>query len=109
MYRVNGGGSSLEEHFRALAGSGGHADRLALIQARPVAGDPALGERFVAAARAFIVGTRVARGDIGALWRDGRGAELSGARQVERVTQLFQLAHGAEHPGVIPVGHAGRA
>jgi glutamate-ammonia-ligase adenylyltransferase len=100
MYRVNAGGCTLEDYFRTLARSGGHADRLALIQARPVAGDPALSERFIDAARGFIAGARPDRRAIGALWRDGRGAELSGARQVERVTRLLQLAHGAEHPAL---------
>jgi glutamate-ammonia-ligase adenylyltransferase len=107
MYRVTAGaadGGALDDHFRALAASDDHADRLALIRARPVAGDAALGARFVDAARAFMFGAGAAPGAIGSLWRDARGAEFSGARQVERLTQLFQLAHGATHPALTPSG-----
>ena len=97
MYRVNASGRSLEDHLSSLAGSSGQADRLAFIQARAVAGDAALGARVVDAARAFVFGTPPARG---VFWRESSDAPLSGASQVARVTQLFQLAHGATYPAL---------
>src|SRR5206468_9048813 len=36
--------------------------------------------------------------------REGRSADLSGTRQVERLIQLFQLAHGAQQPALMPPG-----
>src|SRR4030095_12243483 len=53
MYRADASGRSLEDHVSALAASRGHGDRLALLQARSVAGDATLGARFVDATRAF--------------------------------------------------------
>jgi len=100
MYRVKADGRSLENHVSTLAASRGHADRLALLQARSVAGDAALGARFVDATRAFIFDTEPGRSAIGDLWREGSSGQLSGASQVERVTQLFQLAHGTAHPAL---------
>jgi glutamate-ammonia-ligase adenylyltransferase len=104
MYRVNAGGSTLDGHFRALAASGGLADRVALVQARPVAGDAALGGRFSDNARAFIFGVPADRRALGTFWDEGSGANATGAFQVERLTQLFQLAHAAQHPTLKAAG-----
>ena len=103
IYRVHAAGSPLDEYFQTLNASGRIADRLGLCQARPVAGDPGLGARFTDAHRGFIFGESDPRA-IGALWREGHAAQLSGARLIERVTQLFQLAYGGQHPALSQPG-----
>jgi glutamate-ammonia-ligase adenylyltransferase len=92
MYHVRATACSFDEYGRRLSTSGGMAERLALMKGRPVAGDADLGGRFVHALRPFVFSRTPDRAAIGALLRD--------SHQVERVTQLFQLAHGAQNPAV---------
>lgn len=107
MYRVRARVCSLDEYCRRLNTSGGMTERLTLIQGRPVAGDPELGRRFVERVRPFVFGkggSHADRASIGALLRERNDAEGSGAHQVERITQLFQLAHGAQNPTLCQTG-----
>ena len=64
---------------------------LSLVRARPVAGDAQLGARFIAQCEAFLY-------DSG---RDGlAGVDVSASqgREIEMLTQVMQVAHGARHP-----------
>jgi len=104
MYRVHAAAHSIDGFPDVPRGSGGLPERLSLMRARPVAGDPELGARFVDAVREHVLKAMPDRGAIGALARGDDGAETAGARQVERFTQLFQLLHGAKHPSLNHVG-----
>jgi glutamate-ammonia-ligase adenylyltransferase len=109
-YRVFASAYSLDEYCRMLSSSGGIAERLALIQGRPVAGDRELGRRFIERVRPFVFDeggepdSDNHRASIHAQLLEWDKAEVTGARLVERMTQLFQLAHGARHPTVCQTG-----
>lgn len=93
-------------------------ERQALLRARPVAGDPSVGERFLAAAAAFVDGVPLTADDVREIRRMkariereripagedpqfhlklGRGS-LS---DVEWCVQLLQLQHGVAEPGTM--------
>jgi glutamate-ammonia-ligase adenylyltransferase len=91
-------------------------ERQALLKARPVAGDGALGEEFVRAAASFVFGTvlpaagiedvRASKARIEELVR-ARGKEdqelkvgRGGIRDVEFAVQLLQLVHGRRYESI---------
>ena len=103
-------------------------ERQALVRARPVAGDSALGERFMALTRSFVWGRPLTPDDVAAIRRMkariererisahedpqfhlklGRGS-LS---DIEWTAQLLQLQHGIDEPSTLgaldAIGHAG--
>jgi len=98
----------LREHARVW-------EKQALLKARIVAGDTALGERFLAEARPLIfdVSDNTARESVrtmkrlteshlrrrGQTWGEVKLGEGS-IRDIEFVVQYLQLAHGKEHPAV---------
>jgi glutamate-ammonia-ligase adenylyltransferase len=105
MYRVQAVACAIDEPVPVRQVAGGLLDRLSLTRARGVAGDQALAARFVDALREFLFEAMPDRGAIEAFSRGDDGAEpVGGARQVERVTALFQLAHGAQHPALNQIG-----
>lgn len=92
-------------------------ERQALLKARMVAGDPAVGQPFVAALRSWAYGRGLTFEEISSLKRikqrleersARRGEErrevklgYGGIRDVEYVIQFLQLLHGAHHPDVV--------
>lgn len=87
------------EHFGTADDVG---ERLALTRARPVAGDAELGGRFMAACQPFV-------------YRDGQGkAEMPSAAErrraaseIEILTQVLQLEHGARYAALRQTGTLG--
>jgi len=91
-------------------------ERQALLKARVIAGDRALGEEFVQSVRAWVYGRGLAFEEIGSIKRIKgriearalqRGEERTevklgygGIRDVEYVIQFLQLMHGARNPEV---------
>jgi glutamate-ammonia-ligase adenylyltransferase len=105
MYRVQAAACPIDEHVPVLQASGGLLERLSLTRARAVAGDQSLAARFVDALHGCLFEAMPDRGAVGAFSRGDHGAEPGGsARRVERVTALFQLAHGAQHPALSQIG-----
>jgi glutamate-ammonia-ligase adenylyltransferase len=96
---------SLNEYAEHYARSDDSAERFALTRARAIAGDAELGARFIAACQPFIY-----RDPVG-----GRFATIASDEQrsgqdvstVERLTQSFQLQHGARHTALRHAGTLG--
>ena len=99
------------EHYYRSVGRGW--ERQALLKARPVAGDLALGAAFLARLEPWVYGRPLLSGEIGEIRRLKRAMEDSpdsgagnlktgrgGIRDVEYVVQFLQLLLGAEHPAV---------
>lgn len=102
---------SIEDYYRLR---GRTWERLALVRARPVAGDLALGARFLERVRPFIYGRPFeadARDEVRRLKEEtdrevARRGETSrnvklgagGIREIEFLTQAFQLRFGARRP-----------
>jgi glutamate-ammonia-ligase adenylyltransferase len=75
-------------------------ERLSLARARPVAGDAQLGARFVAQCQSFLYGSG----------HNGLAAAVtpaSGGQEIETLTKVFQVAHGAQHAPLRGVGTLG--
>jgi [glutamine synthetase] adenylyltransferase / [glutamine synthetase]-adenylyl-L-tyrosine phosphorylase len=87
---------SLDEAAAHYLSHGGMPERLALIKARPIAGDRDLGRRFLDGAHAFVYGSPVDRRAL--LQQAGEAGD--GIREVELLTQLFQLTHGGDRPSL---------
>lgn len=91
---------SLDEYSEHYAASGDIGERLALTRARPIAGDAELGARFMASCQPFV-------------YRHAPGAATPppennrAAYEIERVTQLLQLAHGERHAALRHTGTLG--
>jgi glutamate-ammonia-ligase adenylyltransferase len=92
---------SLEEYGEHFAKSVDAPERGALARVRAIAGDADLGRRFIAASEAF------------AFRGPGRGTGVEAlpdpasdpaSADIDRVTQVFQLRHGAAHA---PLRHVG--
>ncbi len=91
-------------------------ERQALLKARVIAGDRALGEEFVQSVRSWVYGRGLSFEEIGSIKRiksrieeraQQRGEERTevklgygGIRDVEYVIQFLQLLHGARNPEV---------
>lgn len=105
---------SLEKGVSYCERAAGTDARLALINMRPIAGDPALGTRFLERVRPIVFGARPAPTTLDAPAagsargeppdaareqdaRDVRGGP-GGSREVELLTRRLQLLHGARHP-----------
>jgi [glutamine synthetase] adenylyltransferase / [glutamine synthetase]-adenylyl-L-tyrosine phosphorylase len=83
---------SLAESSAHYAACDDMRERLALVRARPVAGDADLGGRFMEACQPFVYGHRA-----GSEIRDALSEETRATQAIEELTQAFQVAHGAEH------------
>ena len=103
----------LAEYYESL---GETFERFALIKARPIAGDPALGEQFLELVQPFVYRKyldhaaieELARykaradreharhGDLDRNVKEGRG----GIREVELFVQVFQLIYGGDKPSL---------
>jgi glutamate-ammonia-ligase adenylyltransferase len=97
-YSVTGQACQADEWDNAVRTSSAIAERLALIDARAVAGDPDLGRRVVSNLRRIVFSAEADRVAIAGLLRE--------ADRVEHLVQLLQLAHGAgallPQPGTLP-------
>ncbi len=107
--------SSLDGHIRYLAKPARLWEKQALLKARVVAGDVAVGADFLRRAQPFLFGLdrESIRADVHAMkqrteaflhehgrdWGEVKLGEGS-IRDVEFVAQFLQLVHGAEHPEV---------
>jgi glutamate-ammonia-ligase adenylyltransferase len=105
--------ASAERYYQVRAATW---ERVALIRARPVAGDPGVGRRFVEIAREFTYGRpldrRAVRELLGLKMRLERQVDLKGGlqgnvklgaggiREVELVVQTLQLRHGVRRPSL---------
>ena len=111
--------NTVDAHLNYLAKHGRAWERQALLKARPIAGDFAVGDDFLRRAEPLVFATdpaavradvRAMKGRIEAgLKTAGRewGQVKSGAgsiRDIEFTTQCLQLTHGAEEPGVRSTG-----
>jgi len=76
----------------------GTPGRFALLKARRIAGDRALGARFMALAEVFVHGEPLDADAAEEMFRlqPGRGA----LKTIELFTQTLQLMHGTDHPGL---------
>ena len=111
---------SLQQSVQYYESLGETFERFALLKARPIAGDRALGERFVASIASFVYRKyldhaaieELARykaradreharhGDLDRNVKEGRG----GIREVELFAQVFQLMYGGDTPA-LRTGH----
>lgn len=88
---------ALQDYADRYAVSTDPAERLSLARARPVAGDGALGARFIAQCQSFLYGAG----------RDGLAAVSVppiGGQEIETLTTVFQVAHGAQHAALRGAG-----
>ena len=123
-YRVNlglqppapqtGAAGSLQEGTRYCEGLGETFERVALIGARPIAGDLELGRRFVDGIRPFVYRPDVDHAAVRTLARERAAADPAGEhphggdriaatsrgalREIELAARVLQLVHGARHP-----------
>jgi glutamate-ammonia-ligase adenylyltransferase len=112
--------NSLDNILGYYEGWGDTWERGALAKARPVAGDPALGRRFVSTIAAFVYRRHLDFRTIEDLrqMKERIDAELAmqhpgardvkvgrgGIREVEFAVQVLQLIHGGHHPSVRETG-----
>jgi glutamate-ammonia-ligase adenylyltransferase len=104
---------SLEEYDEYYTGYGETFERCALIKARPIAGDPDLGRRFMTRVQPFVYRKYLDRAALEELARykarsdralgtrsDARNVKAGrgGIREVELFTQLLQLTYGGQNP-----------
>jgi [glutamine synthetase] adenylyltransferase / [glutamine synthetase]-adenylyl-L-tyrosine phosphorylase len=87
------------DHYRAADDV---AERLALTRARPIAGDAELGARFIASCQPFVY--RESRHEAA---EPPRGTDERAGYEIERLTQVFQLTHGARHAALRHTGTLG--
>ncbi len=90
-----GGALTLEQGIRYCERAAGTDERLALINMRPIAGDPALVRRFLERVKPIVFG---ARPDPTTLDERNVRTGPAGSREVELFTQRLRLLHGARHP-----------
>ena len=111
-----GGALTLEQGVRYCERAAGTDERLALINMRPIAGDPALGRRLLERVRPIVFGARPgpttrdapaagsARGGTPGTVREENARDVrdgpGGSREVELFTRRLRLLHGARHPGL---------
>ena len=105
LYRVNtrlpaaaSGGSvacALDEYG---AGQARLEERLTFATARPIAGDPELGRRFLARAQSLAFSGDVDRAGLEEVSRSA--SSQSPAQSVGMLAQLLQLMHGVQHPSL---------
>ena len=110
--------NTVDAHLEYLQKHGMLWEKQAMLKARPIAGDFAVGERFLARVRPLIFGTpiEILRENVrqmkqrieDGLQKQGRrwGEVKSGQgsiRDIEFVTQFLQLARGGEHPEVLSI------
>ena len=109
-----GGALSLEQGVRHCERAAVTDGRLALINMRPIAGDAALGRRFLERVEPIVYGARpdpttldAPAGGTGGGEPPGAAAEAAArnvrsgpgsSREVELFTRRLQLLHGAQHP-----------
>jgi glutamate-ammonia-ligase adenylyltransferase len=99
---------SLRQHAQYYATWGDTFERFALIKARPIAGDPDLGRRFVELVQPFVYRRYLDYSALEEIHRHKRRAEQAhgdverdvklgrgGIREVELFTQVLQLTYGA--------------
>jgi glutamate-ammonia-ligase adenylyltransferase len=87
---------SLSDYTGHYAASTDLAERLALVRARPIAGDAELGARFIAACQPFVYGEGA-----NAVAKISAGSSMPESQlTVEFFTQAFQFRHGARHPAL---------
>ena len=91
--------ASLDDYEHHYGTANDVGERLALTRARPIAGDADLGARFMAACQAFVYRDRAHE----PIPTQG-GHESRAAREVEALTQLFQLAYGSRHAALRSAG-----
>jgi glutamate-ammonia-ligase adenylyltransferase len=104
---------SLQEHVQYYDTWGETFERFALIKARSMAGDRALGQRFIELVQPFVYRKYLDHAALEEIFRYKERAEKShsdvdrdvkvgrgGIREIELFTQALQLTYGAEYPGV---------
>ena len=96
---------SLDQGVRYCERAAGTDERLALINMRPIAGDPALGARFLERVGPIVFGARpdpAAHGPPASAGREEAARNVrsgpGGSREVELFTRRLQLLHAARHP-----------
>ena len=105
---------SLQEATRYCEGLGETFERVALIGARPIAGDLELGRRFVDGIRPFVFRMDIDHAAVRTLARERASAVPTGEhwhggdriaatsrdalREIELAARVLQLVHGARHP-----------
>ncbi len=102
--QIDGGlkACSLGEYAEHYSAAEDVAERLALTRARPVAGDAELGGRFMASCEPFVFREGPHRASVPAPAADDRAAG-----DIDRLTQAFQLTHGARHAALRHTGTLG--
>jgi [glutamine synthetase] adenylyltransferase / [glutamine synthetase]-adenylyl-L-tyrosine phosphorylase len=93
---------SLSEYTEHYSAAGGAEERLALTRARPIAGDAELGGRFMASCEPFVFSDAPRTASAPAPAGDDRAAG-----DIDRLTQAFQLTHGARHTAFRHTGTLG--
>jgi glutamate-ammonia-ligase adenylyltransferase len=93
---------SLAEYSEHFAASDDLDERLALTRARPIAGDAALGAQFMASCQPFVYRREQYRHEVPATSK-GKRAD----HDIEVLTQVMQLAHGAGHAALRHTGTLG--
>lgn len=90
----------LDEFSEHYSGSRDALERCALTRARPVAGDADLGRRFMACSESFVYAAAAEGAAAAAL----ASASAHALEEVEWVTKIFQLRHGARQASLRRVG-----
>jgi glutamate-ammonia-ligase adenylyltransferase len=104
---------SLNEHVQYYDTWGETFERFALIKARPIAGDRALGHRFIELVQPFVYRKYLDHAALEEIFRYKKRAEKAhgdldrdvkvgpgGIREIELFTQALQLTYGAQHPSL---------
>jgi [glutamine synthetase] adenylyltransferase / [glutamine synthetase]-adenylyl-L-tyrosine phosphorylase len=105
--------AACEEYYRTR---GVTWERMALLKAWPVAGDPKVGQRFLARVRPFVYGRPFGESDLEEVRRIKREIDrkiaarderhrnvklgVGGIREIEFVAQILQIRHGRRDPGL---------
>jgi glutamate-ammonia-ligase adenylyltransferase len=93
---------SLAEYTDHYGAADAVAERLALTRARPIAGDADLGARFMASSHPLVY--RESSHEAAAA---PHGRAERGGYEIEMLTQVFQMAHGARHAALRHTGTLG--
>ena len=109
MGRLGDVACTLRQYAHYYDTQGETFERFALIKARPIAGDDALGQAFVDLARPFVYRKYLDHAALEEIARYKRRAERAGdgdrnikvgrggIREIELFTQVLQVTYGAEH------------
>jgi len=105
--------AAAEAYYRERASTW---ERLALVKARPIAGDRVLGQSFLRRVRPFVFGRPFGPEDLAAVREVKRGIDkkvaaraethrhvklgFGGIREIEFAVQVLQLRHGRRQPGL---------